>query len=51
MSYETLIVETAPGGVEGVLRIRLNRPQALNALNARLTHTLSGPFNADRLSH
>jgi len=36
MSYETLIVETAPGGAEGVMRIRLNRPEALNALNACL---------------
>ncbi|HEY1414269.1 MAG TPA: enoyl-CoA hydratase-related protein, partial [Caulobacteraceae bacterium] len=32
MAYETLIVETA----EGVALIRLNRPEALNALNTRL---------------
>ena len=32
MSFETLIVETA----EGVTLIRLNRPQALNALNSEL---------------
>ncbi|HEY1879714.1 MAG TPA: enoyl-CoA hydratase [Caulobacteraceae bacterium] len=32
MAYETLIIETA----EGVALIRLNRPEALNALNSRL---------------
>jgi enoyl-CoA hydratase/carnithine racemase len=32
MAYETLIVETA----EGVCLIRLNRPEALNALNSKL---------------
>ena len=46
MSYETLIVETAPGGVEGVLRIRLNRPEALNALNARLLVELAQALGA-----
>ncbi|MGH6998552.1 MAG: enoyl-CoA hydratase, partial [Phenylobacterium sp.] len=30
MSYETLIVETT----DGVTLIRLNRPEALNALNS-----------------
>jgi enoyl-CoA hydratase len=46
MSYETLIVKTAPGGVEGVLRIRLNRPEALNALNARLLVELAQALGA-----
>ncbi|MEO8113551.1 MAG: enoyl-CoA hydratase [Phenylobacterium sp.] len=36
MSYETLIVETA----DGVTVIRLNRPEALNALNAQLLREL-----------
>jgi enoyl-CoA hydratase len=46
MSYETLIVETAPNNVEGVLRIRLNRPEALNALNARLLLELAQALGA-----
>jgi len=46
MSYETLIVETAPGGVGGVQRIRLNRPEALNALNARLLVELAQALGA-----
>ena len=33
MSYETLIVETPSAGVT---LIRLNRPEALNALNSQL---------------
>ena len=37
MSFETLIIETH----ESVRLIRLNRPQALNALNAQLTGELS----------
>ena len=36
MTYETLIVETA----EGVCRIQLNRPEALNALNSTLLKEL-----------
>jgi enoyl-CoA hydratase len=36
VAYETLIVETAPEGASGVVLIRLNRPEALNALNAQL---------------
>ena len=36
MTYETLLIETAPSDAAGVLRIRLNRPEALNALNGRL---------------
>jgi enoyl-CoA hydratase len=42
MSYETLIVET----VGAVLLIRLNRPQALNALNDQLAGELSGVLEA-----
>jgi enoyl-CoA hydratase len=37
MAYETLIVETA----EGVALVRLNRPQALNALNSQLLGELA----------
>jgi enoyl-CoA hydratase len=43
MSYETLIVETARGGV---VLIRLNRPEALNALNSRLLEELSQALDA-----
>ena len=42
MSYETLIVETH----ESVRLIRLNRPQALNALNALLMRELSAALDA-----
>jgi enoyl-CoA hydratase/carnithine racemase len=41
-SYETLIVETH----ETTQLIRLNRPQALNALNAQLTGELSAALDA-----
>ena len=41
MSYETLIVETH----ESVRLIRLNRPQALNALNAQLMGELSAALD------
>jgi enoyl-CoA hydratase len=43
MSYETLMVE-APG--EGVTLIRLNRPDALNALNSQLLSDLSAALDA-----
>jgi enoyl-CoA hydratase len=42
MSYETLIVETA----DGVTLIRLNRPQALNALNSQLLGELALALDA-----
>ncbi|WP_312167314.1 enoyl-CoA hydratase [Phenylobacterium sp.] len=42
MSYETLIVETT----EGVTLIRLNRPEALNALNSQLLAELSAALDA-----
>lgn len=47
MTYETIIVETAEGGV-GI--IRMNRPKALNALNAQITgeiFTAMEAFDAD----
>ena len=43
MAYETLIVETP---AEGVQLIRLNRPQALNALNSQLLGELSQALDA-----
>ena len=43
MSYETLIVE-APS--PGVILIRLNRPEALNALNSQLLTELSAALDA-----
>ncbi|HEY0437807.1 MAG TPA: enoyl-CoA hydratase [Phenylobacterium sp.] len=50
MSFETLIVETGPGGdlpiPEGVTLIRLNRPQALNALNSQLLDELCQALDA-----
>lgn len=42
MSYETLIVETN----DGVTLIRLNRPEALNALNSQLLGELSEALDA-----
>ena len=42
MSYDTLIVETA----DGVSLIRLNRPEALNALNSRLMEELAAALAA-----
>jgi len=42
MAYETLIVETA----EGVTLVRLNRPQALNALNGQLMDELTAALAA-----
>jgi len=45
-SYKTLIVEAAPGGAEGVLLIRLNRPEALNALNSELLGELQTALDA-----
>ena len=45
MSYETLIVETVPDA-DGVALIRLNRPQALNALNAQLLLDLAAALGA-----
>jgi len=43
MSYETLIVETP---ADGVTLIRLNRPEALNALNSHLLGDLSNALDA-----
>src|SRR6202012_4735117 len=43
MSYETLIVESPQ---PGVTLIRLNRPQALNALNSQLLGELSAALDA-----
>jgi enoyl-CoA hydratase len=42
MSYETLIVETA----DAVTLIRLNRPDAMNALNSQLMDELSAAIDA-----
>ena len=42
MSYETLIVEQT----EGVTLIRLNRPEALNALNSQLLGELCAALDA-----
>ncbi|MGZ6039422.1 MAG: enoyl-CoA hydratase [Phenylobacterium sp.] len=43
MSYETLIVETPQ---PGVVLIKLNRPEALNALNSQLLTKLSAALDA-----
>ena len=45
-SYETLIIETAPNGADGVMLIRLNRPEALNALNSQLLNELCAALDA-----
>ena len=42
LAYDTLIVETA----DGVSLIRLNRPEALNALNSRLMEELAAALAA-----
>ena len=42
MAYETLIVETT----DAVTLIRLNRPEALNALNSQLLGELSAALDA-----
>ena len=39
-AYETILVEDSPEGGQGVRLIRLNRPQALNALNQQLLRDL-----------
>ena len=46
MAFETLIVETALDAAPGVMLIRLNRPQALNALNSQLLGELSQALDA-----
>ncbi len=43
MTYETLLLETP---AEGVLLIRLNRPQALNALNSQVLADLGAALDA-----
>src|SRR5215470_1735394 len=43
MSYQTLIVESPAAGVT---LIRLNRPEALNALNSQLLSELSAALDA-----
>jgi len=48
MSYETILVETP---VEGVGLIRMNRPQALNALNAQLTDEIFTAMEAFDRDH
>ncbi len=47
MSYETLIVETA----DAVCLIRLNRPEALNALSNRLMDELTAALDAAEADH
>ena len=47
MSYETLIVETPQDTGNGVTLIRLNRPEALNALNSQLLGELSAALDVD----
>ena len=46
MAYETLIIEHE----EPILIIRLNRPNALNALNSKLLEELNNAFNEESLS-
>jgi enoyl-CoA hydratase/carnithine racemase len=45
MSYETLLVE-APEQAPGVTLVRLNRPEALNALNSQLLRELAAVLDA-----
>ncbi len=46
MTYENILVETASDGADGVLLIRLNRPQALNALNSALLAEIGAALGA-----
>ena len=45
MAFETLIVETGLETAPGVMLIRLNRPEALNALNTVLLRELAGALD------
>jgi enoyl-CoA hydratase/carnithine racemase len=45
MAFETLIVETGLEAAPGVMLIRLNRPEALNALNSTLLRELAGALD------
>ncbi|MEP7292510.1 MAG: enoyl-CoA hydratase-related protein, partial [Chloroflexota bacterium] len=43
MPYETILTETP---AEGVGLVRLNRPQALNALNSQIVHEIFDALEA-----